>query len=78
MFLRPTVILSAAARASVARPMTRMAAPAMFSRMYASLPRDDVQTRVLDVVKGFEKVDASKVKYTWSFKEWNKTGGFSY
>jgi NADH dehydrogenase (ubiquinone) 1 alpha/beta subcomplex 1 len=63
MFLRPNVILSAAARVTVARPVTRMAAPAMFSRMYASLPKEDVQTRVLDVVKGFEKVDPSKVKY---------------
>jgi hypothetical protein len=29
--------------------------------MYASLPRDDVQSRVLNVVKGFDKVDVSKV-----------------
>lgn len=63
MFLRPNVILSAAARVTVARPVTRMAVPAMFSRMYASLPKEDVQTRVLDVVKSFEKVDANKVEY---------------
>lgn len=57
MFLRPTVLLNAASRVSA----TRMAAPALFSRMYATLPKEDVQTRVLDVVKGFDKVDASKV-----------------
>jgi NADH dehydrogenase (ubiquinone) 1 alpha/beta subcomplex 1 len=64
MFLRPNVILTAASRvAATQRPnMTRMAAPAMFSRMYASLPKEDVQTRVLEVVKSFDKVDGSKVK----------------
>lgn len=61
MFLRPSVLLSAASRAAQ-RPamMTRMVAPSAI-RMYASLPRDDVQSRVLNVVKGFDKVDVSKV-----------------
>ncbi|GAA5817821.1 Acyl carrier protein, mitochondrial [Mucor flavus] len=57
MFLRPTVLLNAASRATA----TRMATPALFSRMYATLPKEDVQTRVLDVVKSFDKVDGSKV-----------------
>lgn len=65
MFFRPNVILTAASRvAATQRPslMTRVAAPAMFTRLYASLPREDVQTRVLEVVKSFDKVDGSKVK----------------
>jgi NADH dehydrogenase (ubiquinone) 1 alpha/beta subcomplex 1 len=64
MFFRPNVILTAASRvAATQRPnTTRIAAPAMFSRMYASLPKEDVQTRVLEVVKSFDKVDESKVK----------------
>ncbi|KAI8973186.1 acyl carrier protein-like protein [Mycotypha africana] len=61
MFLRPNVILNATAKAAVARnSFARMATPAMFSRMY-SVPRDDVQSRVLEVVKGFDKVDPTKV-----------------
>ncbi|KAI8888107.1 acyl carrier protein [Backusella circina FSU 941] len=64
MFLRPTVLLTAAARAAQ-RP-TMMMAPAAI-RMYATLPRDDVQTRVLNVVKGFDKVDVSKVAPEASF-----------
>jgi NADH dehydrogenase (ubiquinone) 1 alpha/beta subcomplex 1 len=65
MFLRPNAILSAATRvASAQRTRMTVAAPTiMFARMYASLPKEDVQTRVLDVVKSFDKVDASKVKY---------------
>ncbi|KAI8646206.1 acyl carrier protein-like protein [Parasitella parasitica] len=62
MNLRPNVILNAASRAaSIQRPaMVRMATPSMF-RMYATLPREDVQSRVLDVVKSFDKVDGGKV-----------------
>lgn len=65
MFLRPNVILSAASRAATTQrtTMVRMAAPSMF-RMYATLPREDVQTRVLDVVKSFDKVDGGKVNIT--------------
>lgn len=65
MFLRPNAILSAATRvASTQRTRMVVAAPSvMFSRMYASLPKEDVQTRVLDVVKSFDKVDANKVEY---------------
>ncbi|OBZ88585.1 Acyl carrier protein 2, mitochondrial [Choanephora cucurbitarum] len=66
MFLRPNAILSAASRAA-ATQRTRVVAPAVFSRMYASLPKEDVQSRVLDVVKSFEKVDAAKVTPDSSF-----------
>ncbi|KAI8090904.1 acyl carrier protein-like protein [Gilbertella persicaria] len=65
MFLRPTAILSAASRAAAVQ--RRVVAPAVFSRMYASLPKEDVQSRVLDVVKSFEKVDAVKVTPESSF-----------
>ena len=68
MFLRPNAILSAASRAA-ATQRTRVVAPAVFSRMYASLPKEDVQSRVLDVVKSFEKVDAAKVNKTTSNSE---------
>lgn len=62
---RPNVILATASRVGAAQRfnMTRVAAPAVFSRMYASLPKEDVQTRVIEVVKSFDKVDGSKVKY---------------
>lgn len=62
MFLRPNVILNAASRVATTQRtnMVRMATPSML-RMYATLPREDVQSRVLDVVKSFDKVDGSKV-----------------
>ncbi|KAL1927484.1 hypothetical protein VTP01DRAFT_3721 [Rhizomucor pusillus] len=53
MFIRPTAIFTAASRAARTQ---------VLARGYASaLSRDDIQSRVLDVVKGFDKVDASKV-----------------
>ncbi|KAI7902103.1 acyl carrier protein-like protein [Cokeromyces recurvatus] len=69
MFLRPNVILSAASRAATTqRPsVVRLATPAIFSRMYASLPKEDVQTRVMEVVKSFDKVDPSKVTLESNF-----------
>lgn len=34
-------------------------APA-FTRLYASLPKADIEKRIVDVVKNFDKIDASK------------------
>lgn len=57
MFIRPTAIFTAASRAARTQ---------VLARGYASaLSRDDIQSRVLDVVKGFDKVDASKVNKSW-------------
>jgi len=69
MFLRPNVILNAASRVATTQRtnMVRMATPSML-RMYATLPREDVQSRVLDVVKSFDKVDGSKVIINVFFK----------
>ncbi|KAL7319481.1 mitochondrial acyl carrier protein [Mucor circinelloides] len=53
--LRPTILLNTAAKAASIRAASLMAA-----RFY-SVSASDAQTRVLDVVKGFEKVDPSKV-----------------
>ncbi|CAO3638832.1 unnamed protein product [Cunninghamella blakesleeana] len=54
---RPTILLNAAAKASVYR-----AAPA-FTRYYsaAALSKSDIESRVLDILKGFEKVDEKKL-----------------
>ncbi|KAI9318367.1 acyl carrier protein-like protein [Dichotomocladium elegans] len=43
--------------------------PAAVSRFYstAGLSRDQVESRVLEIVKGFDKVDSSKVTNTASF-----------
>ncbi|CEG71658.1 Putative Acyl carrier protein [Rhizopus microsporus] len=57
----PRVLLSAAARSAQRPLMTRMAAPAVFSRLYASLPKDTIESRILEILRGFEKVDANKV-----------------
>ena len=54
--LRPTILFNTAAKAASFRY-----APLMATRFYA-VSASDAQTRVLDVVKGFEKVDPSKVK----------------
>jgi len=35
----------------------------------AGLSRDDIQTRILDVMKGFEKVDPAKLSTASSFSE---------
>ncbi|KAF1798776.1 NADH dehydrogenase 1, alpha/beta subcomplex subunit 1 NDUFAB1/ACP [Mucor lusitanicus] len=53
--LRPTMLLNIAAKTASIR-----AAPIMATRFY-TVSASDAQTRVLDVVKGFEKVDPSKV-----------------
>lgn len=60
---RPNVVLAAASKVgSVQRShIARIGVPAVFSRLYASLPREDVQTRVIEIVKSFDKVDSSKV-----------------
>jgi hypothetical protein len=42
--------------------------------MYATLPREDVQTRVLDVVKSFDKVDGGKVNI--ALKNGQANGGY--
>ena len=42
------------------------ARPAFVYRSYSAatgLSKDDIQTRVLDVIKSFEKVDPTKVKF---------------
>lgn len=61
------------ARRALARPATvaapRMAAirfsPAVAARGYAAasgLKKEDIQSRILEVMKGFEKVDGAKVR----------------
>ncbi|CAO3691983.1 unnamed protein product [Rhizopus stolonifer] len=67
MVFYPRVIFSAASRSAQRSLTTRMVAPAVFSRMYASIPRETVETRILDVVKGFEKVDPNAVSAQSNF-----------
>ncbi|KAI9307205.1 acyl carrier protein [Cunninghamella echinulata] len=54
---RPTILLNAATKASIYR-----ATPA-FTRFYSAgaLSKDVIEARVLDILKGFEKVDESKL-----------------
>lgn len=73
--LRPTVLLNAASRAAAIRaPVARIVAPAALVRFYsagAGLSQADIESRVLDILRGFDKVDQSKViknqwkKYTY-------------
>ncbi|ORX52306.1 acyl carrier protein [Hesseltinella vesiculosa] len=61
MLFRPTVLLSAAAKASVYRTIP--------SRFYTAtaLSNNEIQTRILDIVKGFDKVDQNKVTVSSNF-----------
>lgn len=54
---RPTLLLNAASKATLYR-----SAPA-FSRFYSAgaLSQTDIESRVLDILKGFDKIDQSKV-----------------
>lgn len=53
--------LRAAPRAALVRPAALPRATAVRAYSAASLTKEDIQSRVLDVLKSFEKVDASKV-----------------
>lgn len=59
---RPTALLNAASKAAAFRSMTPRVAP-VASRFYSSagLAQADIETRVLDILRGFDKVDANKV-----------------
>lgn len=70
MFFRPAILLNAASQAAatgatrraVLNTSSARAVPVIFSRLYTSgLSSETIETRVLDIVKGFDKVDASKV-----------------
>ncbi|KAL0076882.1 NADH dehydrogenase 1, alpha/beta subcomplex subunit 1 NDUFAB1/ACP [Phycomyces blakesleeanus] len=73
MFFRPNVLLSAASRVATAtttqqhalRTVLR-ATPVLTTRFY-SVSRDNVESRVLDIVKGFQKVDDTKVTLSSHF-----------
>ncbi|KAI8978524.1 acyl carrier protein-like protein [Pilobolus umbonatus] len=71
MYFRPTVLLSAATRAATVQrsAVVRNAFPVIMSRFYASLPKQDVESRVLEVVKSFEKVDPTKVTSQSNFNK---------
>ncbi|KAI7869965.1 acyl carrier protein-like protein [Spinellus fusiger] len=57
---RPTVLLNAA-KASAFRSMSVRATPAAFRLYSSAMTKDDIETRVLDVLKGFDKVNQSKI-----------------
>lgn len=54
--------LRAAPRAALVRPAVVPRAMAVRAYSAASLTKEDITSRVLDVLKSFEKVDASKVR----------------
>ncbi|KAI7906170.1 acyl carrier protein-like protein [Cokeromyces recurvatus] len=63
---RPTVLLKAANRAATFRVInttTQRIAPISLARFYSSgaLSHADIETRVLDVLRGFDKVDSNKI-----------------
>ncbi|KAI9274605.1 acyl carrier protein-like protein [Phascolomyces articulosus] len=59
---RPTVLLNAASRvAAVRAPVARVAAPAVFTRLYSAGHSADIESRILDILRGFDKIDESKV-----------------
>lgn len=55
---RPTALFNAASRVAAVR------APAM-TRFYAAGAGVSVEDRILDVLKGFDKVDQNKVRDFW-------------
>ena len=60
---RPTVLFNAASRvAAVRAPVSRTVAPAVFTRLY-SAGHASVESRVLDILRGFDKIDESKVRF---------------
>lgn len=63
MVFYPRVILSAASRSAQRPLMTRMVAPALMSRMYASAHGETVESRILNILKGFDKVNPEKVTH---------------
>ncbi|KAI8644945.1 acyl carrier protein-like protein [Parasitella parasitica] len=64
--LRPTVLFNAAAKAAAMRPTamsaSRIASPIAY-RFYSSggLSQSDIEVRVLDILRGFDKVEANKI-----------------
>ncbi|KAI9482693.1 MAG: acyl carrier protein-like protein [Benjaminiella poitrasii] len=63
---RPTILLKAANKAATYRVITtsQSMSPIVLSRFYSSgggLSHADIETRVLDVLRGFDKVDSSKI-----------------
>jgi NADH dehydrogenase (ubiquinone) 1 alpha/beta subcomplex 1 len=63
---RPTALLNAASKAATYRtmvPATRMAPAAYRFYSSAGLSQADIETRVLDILRGFDKVDTNKVMY---------------
>ncbi|ORZ23038.1 acyl carrier protein-like protein [Absidia repens] len=61
---RPTLLINAASKAA----LYRTAAPS-FSRFYSAgaLSQADIESRVLDILKGFDKIDQSKVALDANF-----------
>jgi len=63
--IRATAALSrsAAYKGAAVAPIARNVAVMNFARMYSSggLARTDIEKRVLDILAGFNKVDANKV-----------------
>ncbi|KAG0940765.1 hypothetical protein G6F57_014511 [Rhizopus arrhizus] len=60
MVFYPRVILSAASKSAQRPLMTRIAMPAIMSRMYGS-SSESVESRIVNILKGFDKVDPNKV-----------------
>lgn len=59
---RPTALLNAASKAATFRMAPRAAPVACRFYSSAGLGQADIETRVLDILRGFDKVDANKVK----------------
>lgn len=63
---RPTALLNAASKAATYRtmvPASRMAPAAYRFYSSAGLSQADIETRVLDILRGFDKVDTNKVMH---------------
>lgn len=65
---RPAVLLNAASKAASFKATTTRFAPVAY-RFYSSagLNKSDIETRVLDVLRGFDKVEENKVKLQTPF-----------
>jgi NADH dehydrogenase (ubiquinone) 1 alpha/beta subcomplex 1 len=69
---RPTALLNAASKAAAFRSMpaaSRMAPVAYRFYSSAGLSQSDIEVRVLDILRGFDKVDANKVKLSFIVKK---------
>ncbi|KAJ3367672.1 acyl carrier protein [Allomyces macrogynus ATCC 38327] len=65
MYALRAALAKSAPRTAVA--FQQAALPAVFARFASSVPRAEIEARIVDLLKGFDKVEAAKVSPTAHF-----------